>query len=85
MALEAIEELIGFRLPAIHVEDDMLVKPVPPTHRARPERAMERPRGRGGPGGPGRGRGEGASAPAGGGAPGGGRRRRSRGPRPAGA
>src|SRR5215472_18078549 len=32
MALEAIEGLIGFRLPVVHVEDDMLVKPVPPTH-----------------------------------------------------
>ena len=90
MALDAIEGLIGFRLPAIHVEDDMLVKPVPPTHRKRPERAMERPRGRGGPGG-GRGGGghasrgsDGASAP-GGGAPGGGRRRGRGGPRPAGA
>ena len=32
MALEAIEGLIGFRLPVVHVEDDMLVKPVPPSH-----------------------------------------------------
>lgn len=35
MALEEIEKLIGFRIPVIHVEDDMLVKPVPPTHRHR--------------------------------------------------
>ncbi|MGH7787371.1 MAG: DEAD/DEAH box helicase, partial [Candidatus Binatia bacterium] len=27
MALESIEGLVGFRLPVIHVEDDMLVKP----------------------------------------------------------
>ncbi|MDX2167550.1 MAG: DEAD/DEAH box helicase, partial [Deltaproteobacteria bacterium] len=46
-ALEPIEALIGFRLPAIHVEDDMLVKPAPPTHRARPERAFQRDGGRG--------------------------------------
>jgi ATP-dependent RNA helicase RhlB len=37
MALESIEGLIGFRLPVVHVEDEMLVKPVPPTHRARPQ------------------------------------------------
>ena len=76
MALEAIEGLIGFRLPAIHVEDDMLVKPVPPKHRARAERAPERARGRGGPGrgGPQRGRG-GETASGGEGGPSGGRRR----------
>jgi ATP-dependent RNA helicase RhlB len=41
MALDAIEALIGFRLPVIHVEDEMLVKPVPPSHGAR---AHRRPR-----------------------------------------
>ncbi len=45
MALDAIEALIGFRLPVIHVEDDMLVKPVPPSHGAR---AHRRPRQAGG-------------------------------------
>jgi ATP-dependent RNA helicase RhlB len=46
MALEAIEELIGFRLPVVHVEDDMLVKPVPPTHGHRAQRGWsQRPRG----------------------------------------
>jgi len=45
MALEAIEGLIGFRLPVVHVEDDMLVKPVPPTHGRRPHRP--RPHGEG--------------------------------------
>lgn len=86
MALEAIEALIGFRLPAVHVEDDMLVKPVPPKHRARAERAPERARGRGGPGGPSRGgpgrhrAGEAASGGEGGGdgGPSGNRRRRRR-------
>jgi len=38
MALEAIEGLIGFRLPVVHVEDDMLVKPVPPSHGHRAQR-----------------------------------------------
>jgi ATP-dependent RNA helicase RhlB len=65
-ALEPIEGLIGFRLPSVHVEDDMLVKPAPPTHRARPQRP-DRPRS-----GPGGGRAEN-----GGGA---GRGRRRRGP-----
>jgi ATP-dependent RNA helicase RhlB len=37
-ALEAIEGLIGFRLPVVHVEDDMLVKPVPPSHGHRAHR-----------------------------------------------
>jgi ATP-dependent RNA helicase RhlB len=32
MALEGIEGLIGFRLPVVHVEDHMLVKPAPPSH-----------------------------------------------------
>ena len=45
MALEAIEGLIGFRLPVVHVEDDMLVKPVPPSHRHRAA-AAARPGGR---------------------------------------
>jgi ATP-dependent RNA helicase RhlB len=48
MALEAIEGLIGFRLPVIHVEDDMLVKPVPPSHHHRRPRE-QRPRPAGGP------------------------------------
>jgi ATP-dependent RNA helicase RhlB len=67
MALEAIEGLIGFRLPVIHVEDDMLVKPVPPSHHHRAHRG--RPRHGGGQHG-----GEGAHAPGGAG-----RRRRRRG------
>jgi ATP-dependent RNA helicase RhlB len=46
MALEGIEGLIGFRVPTIHVEDDMLVRPVPPSHRHRPYRGNA-----GGPGG----------------------------------
>jgi ATP-dependent RNA helicase RhlB len=46
-ALEPIEGLIGFRLPVIHVEDDMLVKPVPPSHHARSAH-RGRPRGHGG-------------------------------------
>ncbi len=55
MALEAIENLIGFKLPSVHVEDEMLVKPVPPTRRPRAERAAvhggrDRGRGSGGPG-----------------------------------
>jgi ATP-dependent RNA helicase RhlB len=41
MALESIEGLIGFKLPTIHVEDDLLVKPVPPSHRQR--RSFARP------------------------------------------
>jgi len=73
MALEAIEGLIGFRLPVIHVEDDMLVKPVPPTHshrghQGRKPHHKDAPRGGGG----------GAHA-SGGGAGSGGRRRRRRG------
>jgi ATP-dependent RNA helicase RhlB len=66
MALEAIEDLIGFKLPAVPVEDDMLVRPVPPSHRARSAgrerrreaegrsagRAGEDGRGGGGRGGP---------------------------------
>jgi ATP-dependent RNA helicase RhlB len=69
MALEAIEELIGFRLPVIHVEDDMLVKPVPPSHghrahHGRKPHHKDAPRG-----------GDGAHA-SGGGAGRGGRRRR---------
>ena len=44
MALEAIEELIGFKLPVVHVQDDMLVRPVPPSERHRPQRAHEPPR-----------------------------------------
>lgn len=60
MALEPIEALIGFRLPVVHVEDDMLVKPVPPSraahgHRRRPVEAPGRNRPRGD--------GRGASAP----------------------
>jgi len=31
MALEEIEQLIGFKVPVVHVEDDMLVKPLPPS------------------------------------------------------
>ena len=48
MALESIEGLIGFRLPVVHVEDDMLVKPVPPSHGHRAQRGRP-PRHRGGP------------------------------------
>jgi ATP-dependent RNA helicase RhlB len=36
--LEAIESLIGFKLPTIFVDDHMLVKPVPPSHHGRPRR-----------------------------------------------
>ena len=43
MALESIEGLIGFKLPTIHVEDDLLVKPTPPSHRAR-RSSQTRPR-----------------------------------------
>jgi ATP-dependent RNA helicase RhlB len=53
MALEAIEELIGFKLPTVHVEDDMLVKPVPPSHRQRTHRGHHQP-----PHGEGRGAGD---------------------------
>jgi ATP-dependent RNA helicase RhlB len=41
MSLEEIEKYIGFRIPVVHVEDHMLVKPVPPSHRhpsSRPRR-----------------------------------------------
>jgi len=31
LALEPIEELTGFKIPTTHVEDSMLVKPVPPS------------------------------------------------------
>lgn len=37
-AVEMIEELIGSKIPVIHVEDAMLVKPAPPTRRP-PRRA----------------------------------------------
>ncbi len=50
MALEAIEELIGFKLPTVPVEDDLLVKPVPPSHSA--HRRPLPPRHDGGRGGP---------------------------------
>jgi ATP-dependent RNA helicase RhlB len=72
-ALEPIEKMIGFRLPVVHVEDHMLVKPVPPSHSARShQRGSGRPRTSGG------------SHSGGGGGPqgdkrGGGRRRRGRG------
>jgi ATP-dependent RNA helicase RhlB len=36
MSLEEIERFIGFRIPVVHVDDHMLVKPLPPKHRARP-------------------------------------------------
>jgi len=56
-ALESIEGLIGFRLPSVRVEDDMLVKSAPSTHRAqlqRPDHPRAGGRGvGGGPGGPG--------------------------------
>ena len=42
-ALESIEKLIGFKLPVVHVEDDMLQKPVPPSHSARPQRTTKPP------------------------------------------
>ena len=69
-AIEPIEALIGFRLPVVHVEDHMLVKPVPPSHSARAHRGRPRTHGgpRGGDGGPPRGDQRG-----------GGRRRRGRG------
>jgi ATP-dependent RNA helicase RhlB len=70
MALESIESLIGFRLPVVHVEDDMLVRPVPPSHGARVQRGW--PRGRGTPHGGDGGRPQGDKR-------GGGRRRRGRG------
>jgi ATP-dependent RNA helicase RhlB len=41
MALESIEGLIGFRLPTVHVEDELLAKPIPPSHR--PRRSQGRP------------------------------------------
>src|SRR5262249_44621600 len=67
MALESIEGLIGFRLPVVHVEDEMLAKPVPPAHGHRPHRP--RPHGRDGqpmpPGRRRRGRRRGAAAAAG--------------------
>jgi ATP-dependent RNA helicase RhlB len=53
MSLEDIEKYIGFRIPVVHVEDSMLVKPVPPSHRhqiARPRRDQQRPHGGGGGG-----------------------------------
>jgi ATP-dependent RNA helicase RhlB len=56
-ALESIEGLIGFRLPSVQVEDDMLVRSAPSTHRAqlqRPDQPRAGGRGvGGGPGGPG--------------------------------
>jgi ATP-dependent RNA helicase RhlB len=45
MGLEDIERFIGFNIPVVHVEDDMLVKPVPPSHRhhrERPQRDQRR-------------------------------------------
>jgi ATP-dependent RNA helicase RhlB len=52
MSLEDIEKYIGFRIPVVHVEDEMLVKPNPPSHRhqpARPRHEQARPQdGRGG-------------------------------------
>jgi ATP-dependent RNA helicase RhlB len=66
MALESIEGLIGFRLPVVHVEDDMLVKPVPPSHGHRRQGARPWNRPHGGEGG----------HPASDGRRGGGRRRR---------
>jgi len=50
MALEEIEQLIGFKVPVVHVEDDMLVKPLPPSrhdHRHRAGKRMDE-RGRSG-------------------------------------
>jgi ATP-dependent RNA helicase RhlB len=78
MALEGIEGLIGFRLPVVHVEDDMLVKPVPPSHRGRPPYRGRPPQRGGGPrfGDGARGGGDAGPGPAG--APQGGRRRRRR-------
>jgi ATP-dependent RNA helicase RhlB len=55
MSLEEIERYIGFRIPVVHVEDDMLVKPNPPSHRhhhpGRPRRESQRPPERTGTGG----------------------------------
>ncbi len=65
MALEGIEGLIGFRLPVVHVEDEMLVKPVPPSHRARPQGMRPRRRGEARPDAGGRGAGEAVHATAG--------------------
>jgi ATP-dependent RNA helicase RhlB len=42
MGLEAIEELIGHKIPSSHVDDELLVKPVPPSHRHRPEQPKRR-------------------------------------------
>jgi ATP-dependent RNA helicase RhlB len=49
MALEGIEGLIGFRLPVVHVEDHMLVKPVPPSHSYRAQHSRPPQRRGGGP------------------------------------
>jgi len=81
MALEGIEALIGFRLPSVHVDDAMLVKPLPPKHRARPARAVEHGALGRGDGRPTRRLDGGAAAPPAGVGPGGARRRR-RGPAP---
>jgi ATP-dependent RNA helicase RhlB len=48
MALEPIEHLTGFKIPFAHVEDDMLVKPVPPSHD--PRRHAPRPTAHAAPG-----------------------------------
>ena len=65
MALESIEGLIGFRLPVVHVEDEMLVRPAPPSHRARPQGTRPRRRGEARPEARGRGAGEGVHAASG--------------------
>ncbi|MBI4517901.1 MAG: DEAD/DEAH box helicase [Deltaproteobacteria bacterium] len=58
MALDAIEQLTGFKLPFTHVTDEMLVDPVPPLHQHRPPGAhVTRPPRPGGPRGRPRGRG----------------------------
>jgi ATP-dependent RNA helicase RhlB len=47
MSLEAIEKLIGFKLPMAHVEDDMLVRPKPSQRRHHaPAEHRHSPRGR---------------------------------------
>jgi len=39
MSLEEIEGLIGFKIPVVAVEDELLVKPRPPSHRGEHRRS----------------------------------------------
>ncbi|HUI28555.1 MAG TPA: DEAD/DEAH box helicase [Candidatus Kryptonia bacterium] len=45
LALEPIEELTGFKIPVEEMHDDLLVKPVPPSHDHRREHHRPRPGG----------------------------------------